>query len=343
MRGIVTILFAISAMTSPAMGQSMPAIGTIDYYGIRHTNKSVIERALQITPGDEVPKSPLAAQARLAAVPGVARARLNFVCCDSLGKTILYVGIQEKGVPELHFRPAPKGEARLPADIVKAGRAYDAALIKAVVSGDAGEDDSSGYALSHNRGLRAIEERFVTFAHDDRSILRKVLHDSADANQRALAAQVLGYARDHRAVVPDLAFAMSDPDSDVRNNAMRALAILAGYAQAHPSAAIKVPTRPFVNLLNSLIWSDRNKAGWALMELTTLRDPALLADLRERAMPALIEMAQWKNLGHAEPYCFILGRIAGLPEKEIFSDLQDGKKAKVIAAAQQAGATGSTR
>jgi len=339
---ILAILFAISAMTSPAMGPSMPTIGTIDYYGLRHSKKSAVERALQITPGDKVPRSPLAAEERIKAIPGVARARLNFVCCGPLGKTILYVGIQEKGAPELHFRPAPNGKARLPADIVNAGRVSEDALMKAVLAGD-GEDDSPGYSLSHNPGLRAIEERFVTFTQDDRSVLRKVLHDSADANQRALAAEVLGYARDHRVVVPDLAFAMSDPDSGVRNNAMRALAIIAGYARAHPSAAIKIPTHTFINLLNSLVWSDRNKAGWALMELTTSRDPALLADLRQRAMLALIEMAQWKNLGHAESYCVILGRIAGLPEKEIWSDFQDGKRAKIIAAAQKAGPSGSTR
>jgi len=340
---ILAILFAIAAMASPAMGPSMPTIGTIDYYGLRHTKKSAVERALQITPGDKVPRSPLAAEERIKAIPGVARARLNFVCCGPLGKTILYVGIQEKGAPELHFRPAPNGEARLPADIVQAGRVSEDALMKAVLAGDAGEDDSSGYSLSHNPGLRAIEERFVTFAHNDRSVLRKMLHESADASQRALAVEVLGYARDHRVVVPDLAFAMSDPDSGVRNNAMRALAIIARYAQAHPSAAIEIPTHPFVNLLNSLVWSDRNKAGWALMELTTSRDPALLADLRQRAMLALIEMAQWKNLGHARSYCFILGRIAGLPEKEIWSDFQDGKRAKIIAAAQKAGPSGSTR
>jgi hypothetical protein len=236
------------------------------------------------------------------------------------------LALRKKGRPSFAFAQRPR-----------ARRAYDDALLKAVVAGDAGEDDTSGYSLSHNPGLRAIEERFVNFAHNDRSILREVLRDSLDADQRALAAEVLGYAPDHRAVVRDLVFAMSDPNSNVRNNAMRALAILARYAESHPSAGIKVPTHPFINLLNSLVWSDRNKASFALIALIKNRDPALLEKLRERDLPALIEMARWKTPGHANTFCVILGRIAGLSEKEIEDDLQHGEKEKIIAAAQKVG------
>jgi hypothetical protein len=333
---ILAILFVIPLTVLPAQSQTLPAIGTIDYYGLRHVQKVAVERALQIKPGDKVTQSRHAAEARLEAVPGVARARLNFVCCDAAGKAILYVGIEEKGVSELHFRTAPNGDAELPEDIVKAGHDFEGALMKAVEGGKTGEDDSQGSSLSDAPQLRAIEERYVTFARHDLAILREVLHHSSEANQRALAAGGLGYAPDHRAVVPDLTFAMSDPSSNVRNNAMRALTIIAKYAAAHPSEGIDIPARPFIALLNSLVWTDRNKAGFALMALTQGRNPALLAQLREQALPSLVEMARWKNPGHALIYCVILGRIAGLPGREIWSDFQHGEKDKIIAAANGA-------
>jgi HEAT repeat protein len=140
--------------------------------------------------------------------------------------------------------------------------------------------------------------------------------------------------------VPDLEYAMSDPDSGVRNNAMRALAIIAKYGYDHPAARIKVSPDPFIKLLNSLDWTDRDKAGFALVQLMQTRDPVLLAELRQRALPALIEMARWKTPGHADMFCVILARIAGMPDKEIQSNLQRGEKEKIIAAALKTKATG---
>ncbi len=92
--------------------------------------------------------------------------------------------------------------------------------------------------------LRAVQEQFIRFASHDLLLLRDVLRNSSDANQRALAAEILGYSHDHRGVVPNIEYAMSDPEANVRNDAMRALAIIAGYANAHPSAHITIPAIP---------------------------------------------------------------------------------------------------
>jgi hypothetical protein len=126
---------------------------------------------------------------------------------------------------------------------------------------------------------------------------------------------------------------MSDPDSNVRNNAMRALSILAEYAGHHPELRLKIPAEPFIKMLNSLVWTDRDKAGFALMRLTERRDPAMLDSLRGSALPSLVEMAQWKTPGHANMFCLILGRIAGMPDHETWSDVQSGEKDQIIAAA----------
>lgn len=58
----------------------MPAIGTIDYYGLRHISKASAERALEIRLGDKPSKNlETEGKKHLEAVPGVARAQLNFV------------------------------------------------------------------------------------------------------------------------------------------------------------------------------------------------------------------------------------------------------------------------
>ena len=78
-----------------------------------------------------------------------------------------------------------------------------------------------------------------------------------------------------------------------------------------------MPAAPFVDLLNSIDWPDRNKSSAALLQLTEGRDPALLNDLRSRALDSLIEMARWKSPGHAYMPFFILGRVAGMSEDAI--------------------------
>lgn len=233
---LVALLALGLSLPSLSFAQDMPPIGTIDYYGLRRVSKIEVEHALQIELGAKVSKSLLQAEKRLEALPGVAAAKLHFVCCDRAGKTILYVGLQETGAPTLRFRAAPKGNVKLPPEIVAAEQSFDDALMKAVEAGDEGEDDSQGYTLNHNPALRAVEQRFIGFAARDLALLRNVLHNSSNADQRALAAEVMGYSQDHRAVVPDLEYAMSDPDYNVRNNAMRALAVIAGYANAHSIA-----------------------------------------------------------------------------------------------------------
>jgi hypothetical protein len=259
----------------------------------------------------------------------VQEARLEGVCCEA-GQMILYVGIREKGTPALQFRPAPTGASRLPETIIKAGDDYAAALTEGIQKGDAGEDESQGHALNTYPKARAIQERFITFAAQDFKLLRTVLHQSSDAGQRALAAQIIAYTANKQDAVKDLVYGMSDPDDGVRNSAMRALAVIAVYAQASPQRHIDVPCEPFIALLNSIVWTDRNKAAFALYELTERRAPALLAKLRARALPALVEMARWKVAGHAFRPFALLGRIGNLSEAEIQTGWARDKREALI-------------
>ena len=135
---------------------------------------------------------------RLSELPGVVRAQASLTCCDQ-GQAIIYVSIEEHGAVTMHFRASPQGSARLAPDVVQAGEEFLEVFFAAVHAGDAGEDYSQGHTLAHNPAVRAIEERFVTYANRDLSELRRVLRGSSDASHRALAAQVLGYVADKEA------------------------------------------------------------------------------------------------------------------------------------------------
>jgi POTRA domain, FtsQ-type len=310
--------------------QKNTTVGIVDFYGLRQITEAQVRQALRITEGDTITESTLrSAEKRLRALPGVSNARVDGVCCDN-GKTLVYVGIEEKGTPAVHFNPPPKGHARLPDDVVRAGAAFDAAFEKAVEHGDFQEDQSKGHSLMYDPGARAVQEGFVALADRYGQQLRDVLRDSDKREQRALAAQVLGYATDKASVVGDLSAAMHDSDADVRNKAARALWLIAAFAQESPDRKIQVPADPFVDLLNSLTWTDRNKSSLALMSLTEPRDPALLSTLRHKAVPALTEMARWKSRGHAIASVMILGRVAGIPEKDLTSAAAIGSHATIV-------------
>jgi len=101
-------------------------------------------------------------------------------------------------------------------------------------------------------------------------------------------------------------------------------------AARDPAYGIRFSPTWFIQMLHSVSWSDRNKAAFAMVNLTEKRDPRILDELRESALPALADMARWKHLPHALPGVILLGRIAGLPEKEIQDLWSKGDREAVI-------------
>jgi HEAT repeat protein len=218
--------------------------------------------------------------------------------------------------------------------VAVAGAAYDRAFAEAAEAGDFEEDRSAGHSLLHYPAARRAQEALIPLATRHEARLREVLRDASDPAHRARAAEVLGYHPDKRAVVPDLVAAVDDPDPGVRNDAVRALAVIAVLDAARPELGIGVPAEPFTQLVNSAVWTDRNKGSLALASVTERRDPAVLARLRRDALPALIEMGRWKSPGHATPALLILGRIADMPDDEVFAAIQRGERDSVIRAAR---------
>ena len=334
--GVLSLIltFALSAQSA----DSFPPLGIVDFYGVRTVSETALPQSLPFHEGDAIDPDQFTAkkqdfEKRLSTVPGVKQAFLTLVCCTDDQKSMLYVGIEEAASPCLTFRPAPTGSVRLPEDVLRVGRSVDAAWEKAVLSGNSAEDDSQGHALSNSPELRAEQRKCVALADKHLSQLKDVLQNSSDGDQRALAARVLGYVQDKQAVVPLLVAALNDPHPGVRNDATRTLVVFTRLVPPPGRPKIEVPSRPLVELLNSCVWTDRNKSSAALAELTEARPPALLKQLQQDAQPSLIEMARWKNPGHAWSSLLIVGRIGGLTEEEIQRDVDHGNQESVIRAA----------
>src|SRR5262252_5773604 len=322
-------LIFLALLLPASQDPQVPPIGIIDFYGLRSISERQVRESLQIKEGDSLSEEPKEAKRRLESLPGVAGAHIELVCCDA-GKAILFVGIREKGTPSLQFRPAPQGKVRLPQDVSQAENDFQKVWSDAILKGNSGEDDSRGHALSNDPSARAIQERFVTFAARDLKLLRDVLRHSSDAEHRALAAEVIAYTANKQAVVNELVEAARDPDDRVHNNATRALVVMAGSARQTTKQPIKIPVRPFIEMLNSIEWTDRNKSSYALVRLTDKPAPAVLSEIRQKALQSLIEMARWKSSGHAQASFVLLGRVAGLPEDEITAAWERGDRASFI-------------
>ena len=308
-----------------------PVIGIIDFYGRQKVSESKLLKALDTKVGDPLPRSKGDVEDALEQVEGVVYAHLEAACCED-GKAILYVGIEERGAPRFTYNDPPVGPDMLPMAIHDEYAAFLAALGLAVRAGDTAEDLTKGHSLMRNATCRAHQERFLQFAKDHLPELKKVLRDSVNEEHRAIAAYVIGYAPRKDLVIDDLQHALRDPDDTVRNNATRSLAAIAVLAQLDPELGLRISPTWFVESLNSLIWQDRITAANILAGLTEKRDPLLLAQLRERALPALRDMASWKHLPHALPGFLLLGRIAGLEEDRIKALWEKGDRAALFAA-----------
>jgi len=308
----VRLFFSAALLAGIAAAQA-PHIGVLDFYGVRKVPETRIRKALGVGEGDFLPPSKGDTEDALDQVPGVLDSHLEAVCCDD-GKMILYVGIEEKGSPHFELHDPPDRDLNLPEDVTSTYRRFMDAFESSVRRGDTAEDLTHGHSLMADPRARALQEQFVPLAKDHLKELRDVLRYSSDEDQRAVAAYVIGYAPDKASIVDNLQYALQDSDAGVRGNATRGMIALAVLAKLDPHAGIKIQPTWFIEMLNSLSWADRNNALKALQILTDDHDPAALEQLRDRALPALVEMAQWKTLSHALPAFILLGRVGGLSE-----------------------------
>jgi hypothetical protein len=306
-----------------------PRIGDIEFYGLHRISEQRLLHALSLKTGDTLPPSKGELEDQLEKVPGVVLAHVEAVCCEA-GKATLFIGIEEKGAPHLAFHTPPSGDAVLPQDIVDTYHKFVEAVRDAARRGSTAEDLTNGHSLMADPAARALQEKFADFAGAHLPLLRDVLRDSGEDEQREMAATIIGYAPNKKEVVTDLEHAMEDPDEAVRANALRSLNAIAVLARLQPVLGIRVPPTWFVEMLNSIVLSDRTRAATALVTLTDRDAAGALEQIRERALDSVIEMAQWHDLRYALPAFILCGRLAGMNEREIQNAWTSGNRQTVI-------------
>jgi hypothetical protein len=314
----------------------VPRVGAIEFYGLHRVSRQKLLHALRVSPGGPLPPSKGNLEDRLEKVPGVVLAHVEAVCCEA-GQTILFVGIEERGAPHLEFHTPPSGQAALPQDISDTYDKFVEAVRAAAERGSTAEDLTHGHSLMADPDARELQQSFAAFAEKNVPLLRKVLRESGDADQRAVAAAIIGYAPNKAAVVRDLEYAMQDPAEPVRANALRALNAIAVLARLQPHLGIRVSPTWFVEMLNSIELSDRRRAATALVSLTDQDASTALDEIRQRARGAVLEMAQWKELSYALPAFILAGRMAGMKEDAIQEAWTKGDRQAVIDRAREDG------
>ena len=286
-------------------------VGSIDFFGYEGLDVAAVRAALPLKAGDAfVPSRKQEIVDAATRTLGKPPTDVTFVCCDSEGKGMVYIGLAGHSSVQPNWNAQPSGTARLPEPALRLHQELLDVSAKAVQAGSAREDQAQGYAWSADRATQEKQKALQEFALANEKLVTSVLAGSADAEHRAAAATAAGYIRQSREQAAVLAQASLDPDATVRNNAIRALGVL---VRAKPELARGLRAGGLIELIRSGQWTDRNKASFLLLALSQSGDKQIAEAIRARAVPALMEVASWQAAGHAQPARTVLERLKAIP------------------------------
>jgi hypothetical protein len=321
------LLLSAVAFAAAAYSQNS-RIGEIEFFGYSGVDIAAVRRALPVHEGGQLSRSLKNDRIKDAAkqASGVEPTDVATVCCDAKGESMLYIGLGKSG-GSFAYNPMPTGTSRFPKSVARLYGQTENATMRAVFKGNASEDDSKGYSLSADSRLRSKQLAMREYALLHGELILQVLESASDDQQRIVASELLGYAEQSEKQIAALAHASRDANGEVRNNAVRALGVL---ARSDPKVAAQIPSAEFIAMLHSGTWTDLNKSSNLLYQLCAGRDPKLLSQLREQALDTLIEMARWRSPGHSYAAKMILGRIAGIDEKRLEEIVEKGEVQTIL-------------
>ena len=310
---------ANSTQADPAPRDLTPRVGTIEVYGARKVSVQKIQKALGIKAGDVLP-SREQAEDRINKVGNILVSRVEAACCSG-HSMILYIGVEERDAPRMEFHPAPTGSLELAPNVLANYRRFLDEVEASIRGRNADEDLTNGYSLMADPDCRSLQKGFLETVATDLPLIADVVRQSADPEQRSAAAYLLQYAprtvRTTPIMVDGIQWALQDDDDSVRNSAIDSLRAVMVGAKLHPDQAVHFEATWLVELMNSVVWSDRFHASEALVTLTDSQNPDALDLLRSRALLSVIEMARWHDLEHALPSFMLAGRLAGMSDDQI--------------------------
>lgn len=306
----------INALTT--LGQTTTdSISVIEFFGPAKVSFEQIKKELHLKEYGPLRESLQQIEERLKNIPGIKNVSVTTICCEN-NKPILYIGISDMASNSFTYSPQQTGQVVLPEKIITSYDAFMKAVRNAVLLNDTDDDVSQGHSLLTNKEARAYQEQFIRDAGEHFDQFKNVLHNASDPHQRAVAAYIIGYYQDKSAVAIELLKAIYDSDESVRNNAMRNIGAIIAYSNKYPELKVQIPVEPFITMIHSVIWTDVNKAGMVLLNLSESRDPVILNRIKQGALVPLKQIADWKVVMHALIARLILGRIAGIPDEKIF-------------------------
>lgn len=266
-------------------------IASIDFFGCEGVDVAAVRKALPFREGDKGGVSrERQARAAVRRVTGRDATNVSGICCVGDGDFAVFIGLPGASSRPLSYHPAPLGDVAAPRELESLYRKMQEAEFAAIRQGRGEEDGSPGYRLSRESRARAAQLALRDYALGHEDELVRLLELSRHSGRRAMAADALGYAARSSRQLAALVHAALDPDPEVRNNSTRALSEI---LRAEPSLAPQISPEPFIAMVRSGAWTDRNKASLVLWPLTQSRDPQLLARLKSEAGAALLEMARW--------------------------------------------------
>ncbi len=313
----------VATLLSVAVCAAQPRIGAIDFFAYASVDIDALRSDLTIQPGDPwTSEANKLLTSEIEELLGRSPSDVNVVCCDEAGNRIIYVGLADGSGSRVQMNPQPAGVHQLDADFLIVYEQYEEAVRQAVSRGDGLvlEDHSRGYSLSRHPGIRALQQRIREYASSKSVRLFAVSRESSNAHHRAIAIDAIGYGLHSADQIEALAHSALDPDRTVRNNAIRALWVL---ASSKVELQAPIPYDPFVGLLNSDVRTDRGKSTALLERLTEDRGPGVMAAILQRSLAPLVECARWSWSGHAYRARVILGRIGGMDEATVLDQAWD--------------------
>lgn len=334
-RILITLLLLLLCLEQ-VLSQTIQ-VGIIDYYGPRPANAKfddclsfkVNDTIRFLTDSISYVKAKRNILDCVLERPFIKQADITFICCDAIeGKWMAFIGTSDKPKPN-NNENSKTMDLRLPVELTKSYDSLMNLLLDGIQSGQSSEDDSEGHALFAYPPCRKIQRRFIVYAANYLETLRNVIKNSMHSQERAAAATIIAYYHDKRDIVNDLVAAVKDEDGGVRNDAIRGLGIILNYAQQRPNLKISIQPDPFISLMNSISWTDRNKSVGILLTMSEQRDKKFLQQLKKEILESLVDMAKWKSEGHAMAGYTILGRIAGWTDIDI-RESSKGDRSKMV-------------
>ena len=294
-----------------AVASARNRIAYIEFYGAEGIDVDALRKSLPVHEGDALTDGAMKRLGQSVERLTGRKAQIGGTCCVGDGDGYITIGLRT-GTPARLYA-APREKLKVSAQLASLYNAMRKTEMASVMAGASTEEGHTGYRLEKDGPARSAElkVREYALAHEDE--LLRVLKSAVEVEQRRIACDTLGFGSRTPRQESALIEAMHDPDSDVRNNAIRALGEMVG---ADPSLAARIPLDPLIELLRTGTASDLNKSTLLLMEMTESRDAKLLARLKADAWDALIEFACWRVAGWTFAPRLILARIAGIPEDQ---------------------------